>query len=290
MALFGLINLAKPQGITSRRALDIVARLVRPSKAGHAGTLDPLAAGVLVVCVGQATRLIEHVQQLPKRYDATFLLGRTSPTEDIEGDVSLLPSAPVPTLDEIEAAAAKFVGTIEQRPPIFSALKVSGQRAHELARAGKEVELRPRPVTIYSLRVAAYAYPKLEVEVECGSGTYIRSLGRDLAESLGTGAVMSALVRTAIGSCTTENAVRPERLTADNIASYLLEPAAVLTHLPRRVLTAAELAELSFGRPILEAAAPASELLGVDADGRLRALLVVKAAGWLHPAHNFAAR
>ena len=182
--------------MTSRRAVDLVERLARPAKAGHAGTLDPLATGVLVVCVGAATRLIEYVQRMPKRYRATFLLGRQSPTEDIEGEVTELPDAPIPTLDEIAAAAGRFVGRIAQRPPAFSALKVAGRRAYKLARAGQPPQLAPRPVEIFAAEIKSYQYPELVMEVECGSGTYIRSLGRDLAESLGTAAVMSALVRT----------------------------------------------------------------------------------------------
>ena len=189
----GLLNLNKPAGMTSRDVVNIVQRLSRPAKAGHAGTLDPLADGVLVVCVGSATRLIEYVQRMPKRYVGTFLLGRQSPTEDIEGEVTELPDAPVPTREQIEAAARRFVGRIEQRPPAFSALKIRGRPAYKLARQGKPVELAPRPVEIYRIEVKKYRYPELVLEIDCGGGTYVRSLGRDLAESLGTAAVMSAL-------------------------------------------------------------------------------------------------
>src|SRR3569623_809810 len=145
-ALSGVINLNKPSGITSRQAVDVVKRLVRPAKTGHAGTLDPLASGVLIVCVGAATRLIEYVQRMPKRYTGTFLLGRSSPTEDIEGEVSELAGAPQPSLGEIIAAAGRLTGEIMQRPPAYSALKVAGRRAYDLARAGHEVDLQPRPI------------------------------------------------------------------------------------------------------------------------------------------------
>ena len=155
----GILNVAKAGGMTSRRVVDMVQRLVRPTKAGHAGTLDPLATGVLVVCIGQATRLIEYVQRMPKTYEGTFLLGRTSDTEDVEGAVVELENPPQPTREAIEEAATKFLGTIQQRPPAYSALKVKGRRAYDLARAGKTVDLAPRPVEIYGIEVMSYQYP-----------------------------------------------------------------------------------------------------------------------------------
>src|SRR5262245_44228837 len=174
MNSFGLLNLNKPAGWTSRRVVDCIQKLVRPAKAGHAGTLDPLATGVLIVCVGQATRLIDYVHRMRKRYTGTFLLGRESQTEDVEGDVVELVNPPVPTRPEIERAAREFLGTIQQRPPAYSALKVAGQRAYDLARAGKEVQLDARPVEIFRIEVQRYDYPALVLEIECGSGTYVR--------------------------------------------------------------------------------------------------------------------
>ncbi len=141
--MFGILNLHKPPGMTSRQAVDRIERLVRPDKAGHAGTLDPLAEGVLVVCVGPATRLIEYVQQMRKSYRGTFQLGCDSDTEDITGQVHALPDPPIPSRAAIEQAATAFVGTIEQCPPAYSALKVAGRRAYALARAGHKVELAP---------------------------------------------------------------------------------------------------------------------------------------------------
>ena len=152
----GGLLLDKPVGITSNRALQEARKLLGAQKAGHAGTLDPLASGVLVVCVGQGTRLIEYVQRLPKTYEAVFLLGRTSDTEDVEGTVTPLDAPPIPTQAAIVNAAAKLTGTILQRPPAFSALKVAGRRAYDLARAGREVDLAPRPVEIYGIEVLGY--------------------------------------------------------------------------------------------------------------------------------------
>ncbi len=221
----GLLNVNKPPGITSRRVVDTVGRLGAPAKVGHAGTLDPLAAGVLVVAVGGATRLVQYVQRMAKRYLGTFMLGRRSVTEDVEGEVVELPGAPVPTHEALEAAAKRLVGRIEQRPPVFSALKIHGRPAYKLARGGKPVELAPRPVDIYRIEVRAYEYPELVLEIDCGGGTYVRSLGRDLAEALGTAAVMSALSRVLIGPFRVEEAVRLDELTRDNWRR--LPPAAI---------------------------------------------------------------
>ena len=149
MPVSGLLNVDKPAGITSRDAVDLVQRLARPAKVGHAGTLDPLATGVLVICVGSATRLIEYVQRMPKRYVGTFLLGRSSATEDVDGPITLLADPPIPATDQVEAAAEKFVGSLLQRPPVFSALKLAGRRAYDLARRGEAVELKPRPIEVY---------------------------------------------------------------------------------------------------------------------------------------------
>jgi tRNA pseudouridine55 synthase len=250
MILSGILNINKPAGMTSREAVDVVKRLVRPAKVGHAGTLDPLATGVLVVCVGSATRLIEYVQRMPKSYVGAFLLGRQSTTEDIEGHVVELTDPPVPLLDEIKRATKKLEGEILQRPPAFSALKIEGRRAYELARKGEEVKLQARPVSIYRIEVRSYEYPRLVLEVDCGSGTYIRSLGRDLAESLGTAAVMSELVRTAIGKFNLEESQDPDKLTKENMSDCLLPMTCAVDYLPRLELSAEEIERVHNGLSI----------------------------------------
>jgi tRNA pseudouridine55 synthase len=292
MSQNGLINLNKPKGWTSREAVDCIERLLGPgAKVGHAGTLDPLATGVLVLCVGTATRLIEYVQRMPKRYAAGFLLGRTSPTEDVEAEVTELPDPPVPTLPEIEAAARRLVGRIEQRPPAFSALKVGGRRAYDLARRGQDVKLKPRPVEVYALAVRGYDYPRLALEIECGSGTYIRSLGRDLAESLGTGAVMAELTRTAIGSLGIDEAVEPERLDASNWRDFLLPMRRAVESLPAVRLSADELIELRHGRTIPRPPSlpESNEYAAFDPAGRLAAILAPRGRDRLGPIKNFTA-
>jgi tRNA pseudouridine55 synthase len=284
----GLLNVNKPAGISSRDAVNLVQRLARPAKVGHAGTLDPLATGVLLICVGSATRLIEYVQRMPKRYLGTFLLGRSSTTEDIAGVETLLPDPPTPTAAEIEAAAEKFVGSLLQQPPIFSALKVAGQRAYDLARRGEDVSLKPRPIEVYSLKVARYDYPELVLDIQCGSGTYVRSLGRDLAESLGTAAVMSALVRTAIGPWTLETAVDPRTLTAADWRARLDPLRMALSALPVHELTLAEVSRVRQGLSIpVTVAADGPEMAAVDSHGRLVAILVPRGPGLWGPTKNF---
>jgi len=289
--LSGLLNVHKPSGVTSRHVVDGVQRLVRPAKVGHAGTLDPLASGVLVVCIGQATRLVEYVQQMPKRYEAAFLLGRSSPTEDVEGEVQELVNPPLPSLAEIEQAAQVLLGEIDQRPPDYSALKVGGRRAYALARAGETVELAPRKVTIHRLEIVGYEYPSLELSIECSSGTYVRSLGRDLARRLGTGAVMSALVRTAIGSFRLADAAQPPQITGDTLASLLLPPIAAVPDLVQIVLTAEELQRLANGRSIQRPTVePATEYAAVDAAGSLVAIVQGRPDGQLAPTRYLGAR
>lgn len=288
MAHCGLINLHKPPGATSRQVVDRLQRLARPDKVGHAGTLDPLATGVLVLCVGAATRLIQHVQQMPKGYLGTFLLGRRSPSEDVDGEVTLLDDPPVPGRRQILQAAGALMGRIEQRPPAFSALKVAGRRAYDLARRGEHVELKPRRVTVHRIEVLRYEYPELVLRIDCGSGTYVRSLGRDLAESLGTAAVMSALVRTAVGGFRLEEAVDPDRLDQASWTDHLLPPLRAVERLPRIELSAQQLARVRGGQTIPRGELPpeANEIAAVDTAGRLAAILTARGKGLLGPLRN----
>jgi len=278
MPLSGLLNVDKPPGVTSRDVVNRVQRVVRPAKVGHAGTLDPLATGVLVICVGNSTRLIEYVQRLPKRYRGTFLLDRSSPTEDIEGEVQVLDETNASSLThkQIATAADRFVGPIEQRPPAFSAKKVAGRRAYKLAREGRAVELEPRPVTVYRLDVLRWDYPELEVDLECSSGTYVRSLGRDLAESLGTAAVMSALRRTAIGEFSDDEAINAETLNAENLAEHVLPPLRAVASLPRVTLPDEHVAAIRNGKwlSLPDTSPDAVELAAIDTTGQLIAVLI----------------
>lgn len=295
MALTGILNVNKPAGLSSRAIVDCVERLTHPIKSGHAGTLDPLATGVLVICVGQATRLIQFVQRMPKTYHATFLLGHSSETDDIEGDVVPVFDAPEPTRESLESVLTQFIGDIQQRPPAHSAIKLAGRRAYDLARRGVTVELAARIVTVRSIVVRRYEYPDLKLDIECGSGTYVRSLGRDIGAALGTAAVMTALARTAIGKFRVQDAIPLDELTADSLRQHLQPARAAVGALPCVALSEAQLLEIRHGRPILSSWLAAglpplngSELAAVDAAGQLAAILYEKQPGELWPNMNFA--
>ncbi|MBX9791145.1 MAG: tRNA pseudouridine(55) synthase TruB [Pirellulales bacterium] len=288
MLTHGLLVVDKPAGLTSRQVVDRVARLVRPAKAGHAGTLDPLATGVLVVCIGQATRLIEYVQRMPKSYRATLLFGRSSPTDDIEGPIVLEDEPRIPSLELVTAAAARFIGTIQQRPPDYSAVRVGGRRAYDLARRGQALDLPPRPVQIHDLRIVTYEYPELVFDVDCGSGTYVRSLVRDLAAALETTAVMSALVRTAIGDFKLADACPLETLNPETLAARLLPMRAAVVALPEILLSDEEVQRIVRGQSIQRPAASGdSEWAAINATGELLAILARRVDGALGPTRVF---
>ena len=288
--MFGLLNINKPQGKTSRDAVNCVQRIVRPVKVGHAGTLDPLATGVLVLGLGAATRLVEYVQRMPKRYTATFLLGWRSDTEDIEGAVIEVENGQQPSRDQILAKLPSFVGDIEQRPPAYSAVKIKGKRSYQLARAGHEVHLEPRKITIYEITLRQYVYPELTLEVQCGSGTYIRSLGRDLAESLGTAAVMSSLVRTAIGNLTIDEALELEDVSVNSISKHLRPAADAVDCLSQVKLTDDEIGRISNGLAVENRMnSPDAEMAAFDSTGKLVAILTPKDSQQLRPTKVFLA-
>jgi tRNA pseudouridine55 synthase len=194
----GFLVIDKPPGMTSRAVVNRI---------GHTGTLDPLATGVLVVCIGAATRLADYVQAMGKSYRSRFRLGATSTSDDADGELTETPFAEPPTRDRIEHHLASFVGVIEQLPPKVSALKVAGQRAYDKARRGDEVNLSARPVRIDAIRLVSYEWPFVEVEVDCGKGTYIRSIARDLGTALGCGGMVQTLRRTRIGTFTLDQAI-----------------------------------------------------------------------------------
>jgi tRNA pseudouridine55 synthase len=265
--LSGIIILYKPKGETSRTTLNRLQRAVRSYcrqghklRVGHAGTLDPLAEGVLVACIGEATKLIEVIQMLPKYYTGTFQLGVTSDTEDVEGTIISLPNPPQPTLHMLHEVALRFVGRIRQRPPAYSALKIAGKRAYQLARQGEYVELAAREIEIYKIELVGYEYPIFRLKIECGSGTYVRSIGRDIGESLGSGAIMTALTREKIGPFSLTNAVMPKMF--DDLQSavwteHLLPLELGVAHLPRVDLDAKTTARILMGQAVRKDEIPA---------------------------------
>ncbi len=214
----------------------------------------------------------------------------------MEGDLVPVVDAAEPTREVLARVLPQFLGDIQQRPPAHSAIKLAGRRAYELARRGVEIELQPRPVTIHQIVVRRYDYPELELDIECGSGTYVRALGRDIGEALGTGAVMTALERTAIGEFQVEDAVSLDDLTADTLAQHLQPALAAVADLPRVAVSDAQRIEIRHGRPILASwlagggplvLSGASELAATDATGRLVAVLYAKRPGELWPRMNF---
>ena len=218
----GVINLDKPAGASSARLVSQVKRLLpRGTKIGHAGTLDPFATGVLLLLVGRATKACESLMDAPKQYEATVKLGATTETDDPESPEQPTPgAAPVPR-ERVEAALPAFVGEILQRPPAFSALKVEGRRAYDLARKGQAVELQTRPVRVYGIEFLDYQWPHLRLRIDCGRGTYIRAIARDVGSALGVGGHLTELRRTRVGRFAVDQAVTVERLTADGVGPHL---------------------------------------------------------------------
>jgi tRNA pseudouridine55 synthase len=246
----GLLVLDKPPGITSRAALDRAQRwFPRDTRLGHTGTLDPLATGVLVLCVGRATRLTEFVQDMPKAYDADITLGARSATDDAEGPITSVAVESPPDRATVETALASFLGTIQQVPPAYSAAKLAGRRSYDLARQGRAAELAPRTVRIDRIEVLAYEFPTLRLQIDCGKGTYVRSLARDLGERLGCGGYVSALRRTRVGPFVAEQAV-PLDADAAIAQARLLSPAMAASGLPSVVCDETQLSRFARGQAV----------------------------------------
>jgi tRNA pseudouridine55 synthase len=240
--MLGVVNLDKPVGPTSHDMVGLLRRLTSIRRIGHAGTLDPLASGVLPILVGAATRFSAELTGGDKRYDATIRLGARSATDDAEGPIEPV-AAPLPEERAVREALAGMTGTVLQRPPAFSARKLGGTVAYRAARAGAALDLAPRAVTIHALDVRAVdrgdGWLDVVVDVRCGTGTYVRSIARDLGERLGTGGYLRALRRTEAGGLTVETAVTPERLSdldADGRLEEAVMPVGPLLTLPRVAL------------------------------------------------------
>jgi tRNA pseudouridine55 synthase len=235
--MLGVVNLDKPVGPTSHDMVDLVRRLTGMRRIGHAGTLDPLASGVLPILVGAATRFSDDLTGGPKRYEAVIRLGLRSATDDAQGPLEVV--APPPDRDVAAAALTGFVGTFEQRPPAFSARKTAGVVAHRAARAGTPVEPAPRQVTVEAIELIGSergdGWLDLRCDIRCGAGTYIRSIARDLGERLGCGGYLHALRRTEAAGLRVADGVAPDRLTDLAAAGRLAEavlPVGPLLHLP----------------------------------------------------------
>lgn len=245
--MFGFLNVYKPKGKTSHDVVAILRRVTGVKQIGHTGTLDPFAEGVLPVCIGKATRLIEYLKD-DKAYIATVQLGKSTATYDIEGEAVNF-SEEKAGLDNIEKALENFRGEIEQFPPIYSAIKVNGKKLYEYARKGEEVEIKPRSVVINELRVVGFDYEnqQLELYVDCSKGTYIRSIANDLGEILRVYGHLIKLVRVKAGSFTLENSIKLEKLDSkETVRKNLIYPLEYLDY-PRYELSEAEKIKVSNG-------------------------------------------
>ena len=276
--------------MTSRDVVNVVQRrLPRKTKVGHAGTLDPLAEGVLVLGVGPAVRLVPYVQQQPKHYLATFRIGSSSVSGDLEGDISEFPDLPIPTREQLEQAARDLTGQIEQVPPAHSAIWINGKRAHQRIRAGETFDMPSRKVEIHALNITRYEFPEVDLDVICGSGTYIRTLGIDLAVNAGSTAVMSFLSRTGVGPFVIENALSVDVLREETLDVHLLSPSLAVQHLPQIEVTADDAQRLGHGLCLNEVEfidsermidQDVSEAAAITPDGQLRAIVRLKRGQW----------
>lgn len=277
-AVDGVLLLDKPVGLTSNAALQRAKRLYRAEKAGHTGTLDPLASGLLPLCFGEATKFAQRLLDAPKRYAATLRFGVTTTTGDAEGDVRA--TAPVTfARADLEATLGGFVGRIAQVPPMHAALKFQGRAYYEYARAGEDVPRVPRDVEIRSLRLVAWHAPEAIVDVACSKGTYVRVLAEDIGRALGCGAHLAALRRTATGGFDVADALSLERLERMSEAERLsaLRPAAALVSgLPALALEAADAHRFRQGQPVGAPGRPDGEC-AVFAGARLLGVAAVEA-------------
>lgn len=248
--MFGFLNVYKPQGKTSHDIVAILRRVTKIKQIGHTGTLDPFAEGVLPICIGKATRLIEYLDD-DKAYIGTVQFGKSTSTYDIEGEGVNYSDKKV-TKEEVENALCQFSGEIEQLPPIYSAIKVKGKKLYEYARAGEEVKIEPRRVNIYKLEVVSFDYEKqtAELMIECSKGTYIRSIANDLGEALGCYGHLIKLVRSKAGLFLLENSINLDDLqTLEQIENNLIAPLDYINY-PEYELSEVQLEKVSHGNPV----------------------------------------
>ncbi len=278
----GILNIDKPQWLSSHDVVARVRRICGTRRVGHAGTLDPLATGVLLVCVGRATRLSEYLMGQQKTYKATVRLGQTTNTYDAEGDVEEERPFVHTSSSDIEDSLNAFRGPIEQLPPIYSAIKVKGQPMYKLARQGKEVERRPRPVTIYKLDLLDWTPPFLKLHVVCSTGTYIRSLAHDIGQRLGCGGHITELRRTAVGDFAVSDAVSLETLAAYEWQSFCFPSDQAVSNLPRLDTSETETNALLMGQriPVMPAQPKETLVRAYDPDGHFFGILLREEKSW----------
>ena len=297
----GILNINKPRGMASFGVVRVVRRLTGIRKVGHAGTLDPIADGVLPICIGSATRMVEHIVSAPKAYRATIRLGEATDSYDSEGKVTAVGDPGGVTRDELEKVLQTSIGDIQQQPPMFSALKHKGQPLYKYARAGKTVHRDHRTVSIYSLKLLDFEVPLVEIELEVGRGAYVRTLAHDLGELLGCHAHLQSLTRTRSGPFSVANACTLEQLeeaaTAGDWERLLHAPDSVLESWHAALLGEEHTRDVRIGRMlVLEPVRPELNQLDVETpcrayshEGEFLAILRYRGAGRWHPERVFAA-
>jgi tRNA pseudouridine55 synthase len=267
---------------TARRAL-------RTRRIGHTGTLDPFASGLLLLCIGSTTRIAEYLVGLDKRYTARVKLGVATDTDDLTGDILWERDATGITAAEVEAALAELRGDILQTPPVYSAKKRGGERAYAAARAGRPVDLQPVQVRIHELKLTDLHAVELELEVHCGSGTYIRAIARDLGQALGVGGHLTALRRTAIGAFAVADAVTANDLRdGRQLSPRLIPPVDALMHLPRIAVDEGHIADLRHGRAVLpDVAFPDAAVVVVTSQAGDLVAIAEVGSGFIRPRKVF---
>ena len=248
--MFGFINVNKPKGITSHDVVAILRRILKIKQIGHTGTLDPFAEGVLPICIGKATRLIEFLED-EKAYIGTVQFGKSTDTYDVDGKIINTSEKQI-TFEDLENALKDFRGEIEQTPPIYSAIKINGKKLYEYAREGKDVEIKPRKVCIQKLEILSFDEIKQQAElyIECSKGTYIRSIANDLGLALQTYGYLTKLVRVKAGKFTLRESIELNKLnTKEECLAHLISPLEKLNY-PKYELTRAEFDKVSHGNPI----------------------------------------
>lgn len=282
----GIVNVMKPAGMTSHDVVAKLRRVYHTKKIGHTGTLDPDAVGVLPVCVGQATRLVEYFTEKDKTYKVILKFGAETNTQDASGEVTLTTELPTLSKAEFCAVTEQFIGAIQQIPPMYSAIKKDGQPLYKLARQGIEVEVEPRPVVIYGIKVLMYNKESAMLEVHCGKGTYIRTLCQDLGRACGSSAHMTYLMRLSSGMFTIADAVPLSRLEqSETPEQFLLDMNASLAEMPALTITDAKMTEriingLSQKAPGVQELADGTICRAVTADGHLLAIGTVTEQGF----------
>ncbi len=275
----GLLVVDKVKGMSSFDVVRRVRGLAKTRKVGHTGTLDPDATGVLPVAIGRCTKLSKYLTLDDKRYSFTMKLGAATTTDDSTGEVVRQAGFDHVTRADVEALVPRFVGHIEQVPPVYSAIKVDGERAYARARKGEDVQLEARTVRVDALEITGWDLPHIEMEVRCGPGTYVRSLARDIGEALGSAAHTTAIHRSAVGPFTIDKAVSLQTLQeAEDIWEYVLTPMEMVSSLPRVPLDAEQTRRVGHGqRLVVERQWPLDTAVAAhDEDGRLVAVMIVE--------------